>query len=170
MDKSKLTEFLKAGYMEGKSYMNTDEGIPQGGIISPTLANMALDGLGKALGDEFLVCRYCDDFVVLGKSKFALENDAVKRIDAFLKERGVRLNREKTSIHTIENGFNFLGFYFREYKDVTRAKGTKKGIFLVKPSVKSIRRVKSKIKATIKGIKARPMYVMITKLNSILRG
>lgn len=138
MDKKKLKEFLKAGYMEGKIFVDTFEGIPQGGIISPTLANMALDGLEKALGEEFLVCRYADDFVVCGKTRAALEIDGVNRINAFLKERGVELNRI-ISIHNIEDGFDFLGFNFKEYKNVTRAKGTKRGIFLIKPTANSVK-------------------------------
>lgn len=170
MDKEKLKEFLKAGYMEGEIFVDSVEGIPQGGIISPTLANMALDGLEAALGGEFLVCRYADDFVVLGKTKAELKINVMNRINAFLKERGVKLNREKISIHNIEDGFDFLGFNFREYKNVTRAKGTKEGIFLVKPATNSIKLIRTKIKAIIKGIKAKPMYVMITKLNLLLRG
>ena len=160
----------KAGYMEGKIFVDTSEGIPEGGIIFPTLANMALDGLEKALGEEFLICRYADDFVVCGKTRAALENDAVNRINVFLEERGVKLNSRKTSIHNIEDGFDFLGFNFKEYKNITRAKGTKRGIFLVKPTADSAKRIRLKIKTIIKGIKAKPMYVMITKLNSVLRG
>ena len=174
MDKEKLKEFLKAGYIEGEIFVDPTEGMPQGGVIFPTLANMALDGLEAALGEEFLICRYVDDFVVLGKTRAALEMDAVNRINAFLKERGVKLNSEKTSIHNIEDGFDFLGFNFREYKNTTRAKGTKKGIFLVKPAADSVKRIRRKIRLIVKGIKAKPMYVcmyvMITKLNLALRG
>ena len=170
MDKAKLQEFLKAGYMENNIFVETAEGMPQEGIIYPTLANMALDGLEQALGGEFLVCRYADDFVVLGKTKEALETNGVNRINAFLYERGVELNTEKTTIHNIAEGFDFLGFHFREYKNDTRSKGTKKGIFLIKPQKESIRRIRMKAKALIKGIKAKPMYVMINKLNLALRG
>lgn len=170
MDKAKLNEFLKAGFMDGKIFVETDEGIPQGGVISPMLANMALNGLEGKLGEEFLICRYADDFVILGKTKAALEIDAMNLITAFLEERGVKLNTEKTSIHKIEDGFNFLGFHFREYKSAIRSKGTKRGVFLVKPDAANIKRIRIKIKDIIKGIKAKPMYVMITKLNSVLRG
>ena len=92
MDKAKLNEFLKAGFMDGKIFVETDEGIPQGGVISPMLANMALNGLEGKLGEEFLICRYADDFVVLGKTKAALEIDAMNLITAFLEERGGNLN------------------------------------------------------------------------------
>jgi len=170
MDKIKLLSFLKAGFMQNNSFVQASEGIPQGGIISPTLANMALDGLEKALGEEFLVCRYADGFVVCGKSKNALKIDAVSRINAFLKVRGVKLNQNKTSIHNIAEGFDFLGFNFREYKNISRSKGTKQGIFLVKPSDDSIKKLRLKIKFLIKNVKSKPMYVMVTKLNSLLRG
>lgn len=165
-----LKEFLKSGYKDKSIFRVTDAGVPQGGVISPTLANIALDGLEDALGKEFIVVRYCDDFIVLGKSRKELEIIAKERITQFLNQRKLSLNDNKTQITEISKGFDFLGYNFREYPDISRVKGRKKGIFLVKPSLTNIKRVKMKIRTTVKESKSVPNYVMVTKLNSILRG
>ena len=170
MDKRILREFLKAGYTENSVFYETPEGVPQGGVITPILANMVLDGLEAALGEEFRVVRYCDDFVVLGKSKEALETHAIKAIHSFLEPRGVKLNLAKTQILTLEEGFNFLGFHFREYPDQARIKGTKRGILLVKPASENVKRLKRKIKEILSKAKSRPLYVIVNDLNLVLRG
>ena len=131
--------------MEDSVFYETPEGVPQGGVISPTLANMALNGLEAALGEESLVVRYCDDFFILGKSKEALENRATHRIRSFLKPRGVKLNRDKTHVVSIDEEFDFLGSRFRGYPDRSRIKGTKQGIFLVKPAAANAKRIKRKV-------------------------
>jgi RNA-directed DNA polymerase len=170
MNKTILREFIKAGFVEGFTFHETAEGTPQGGIISPILANMVLDGMEKALGKEYPLVRYADDFVVLGGSKEKLEKEATPRIEKFLMERGLSLNLEKTKIVDVVEGFDFLGFNFREYPDISRVKGTKQGIFLVKPAATKIKNFRSKIKELVKSHKGKPMYVLVTKLNQVLRG
>jgi RNA-directed DNA polymerase len=81
------------------------------------IANMVLNGLQDILGTEYLTVRYADDFVVLGKTREMLRDDAVPKIKNFLKPRGLTLNKEKTCITNISAGFDFLGFNFREYPD-----------------------------------------------------
>jgi len=85
MDKDMLKKWLKCGYMESSTFYNTDEGTPQGGIISPVLANLALDGMETLLAERFAstnkqswynkvhMVRYADDFVITGRSKELLE-------------------------------------------------------------------------------------------------
>lgn len=170
IDKTVLSQFLKAGYLKGALFYNTEEGVPQGGIISPIISNMVLDGMREALGKEFLFVRYADDFVVIGCSEKDLKYKALNKIESFLNVRGVSLNRSKTRIYKIEEGFEFLGLEFREYKDKSRAKGTKKGIFLIKPSKPKVLALRKEIKHIIKSHKRKPLYVVITKLNAILRG
>jgi RNA-directed DNA polymerase len=170
LDKVILSKMLKAGFLDQGSFNPTEIGTPQGGLISPTIANMALDGLQQALGDNFRVVRYADDFVVIAKTKDALKDTALPIIEKFLAERGLTLKWEKTQIVSIDKGFDFLGFNFREYADAGRAVGYKKGIFLVKPAVKKIAALKEKIKAIIKNHRSLPMYVLVSKLNMLLRG
>ena len=91
------------------------------GVISPTLANMTLDGLEEVLKERFHrrhqihMIRYADDFVVTGRSKDVLENEVRPVIVQFLRERGLELSQEKTRIVHIEEGFDFLGANIRKY-------------------------------------------------------
>jgi len=135
-DKRVLKQWLKAGYMEKQAFMPTDEGTPQGGIISPTLANMALDGLEHAVYqaayprylNKIYVVRYADDFVIMAESKELLENKIKPAIEQFLQERGLELSPEKTRISHIDTGFDFLGFNVRRYG----------GKLLIKPSKSNV--------------------------------
>lgn len=170
IDKKILREFLKAEFCEDLTFHPMNEGFPQGSPISPVLANMSLNGLREWLGDEFLFVRYADDFLVLGKTKQALEEDALPKIRKFLEPRGLRLNLEKTQIKDISEGFDYLSFNFREYPDPTRIKGSKKGIFLVKPSSKNVKRFKRELSEVVRSHRKLPINVLIQVLNRKLRG
>lgn len=170
LNKKMLKEFVKSGVIEKGMFEKTEKGTPQGGVISPVIANMVLDGLEECLGKEFLVVRYADDFVVLWKTKESLSIVAKKRINEFLQKRGVRLNMEKSRIVEVSEGFDYLGFHFREYKDSTRVKGRKKGIMLIKPAKENIKDCKNKVKDKIKMQKSLPLYLVISKINEIIRG
>lgn len=170
MEKRILKEFLKAGYLENYIFNETDEGFPQGSPVSPPLANITLNGLEKYLGKEFLTTRYADDFIVLGKTLDELHNVALPKVNAFLAERGLNLDLKKTRLFSIEEGFDFLGFHFREYPDSTRVKGTKKGIFLVKPSAAKVKAFIKDLIVLIKKHKNRSSYDLVMKLNQKLRG
>lgn len=176
MKKSVLNQFLKAGFVFSDRLFPTKAGTPQGSSISPTLANMALNGIQTLLGLKFFsskkgriyksynihkinYVRYADDFVVTADSIEILEE--IKAIlTQFLKERGLELSEEKTLITHISDGFDFLSWNFRKYN----------GKMLVKPSKESIKRVKTTIKDTFHLAIAWPQDAVISKLNPLIRG
>ena len=171
-EKTILKKWLKAGFMEQGILHPTDEGTPQGGIISPVLANMALDGLEKRLIAQFHTTpktrsqnkvnfvRYADDFIITGSSKELLESEVLPLVQIYLKERGLELSLEKTHITHIEDGFDFLGQNVRKYD----------GVLLIKPSKKSILSFLGKIREVIKANKTATAGNLILKLNPIIRG
>jgi RNA-directed DNA polymerase len=171
MENRILKKLLKAGMLDLGKYDYTELGVPQGGVLSPSLANATLDGLEQALsvGTDVFLVRYADDFVVVSKDTQCLEL-AKKQIEVFLQNRGLSINQEKTRITAIEQGFDFLGFHFREYKDLSRAKLDKKGIFLIKPSKGNVTNICKKItEITRKYPNCKPGS-LIMMLNPILRG
>lgn len=171
MEKRILKEFLKAGFLENYVIHDTDEGFPQGSAVFPPLANLTLNGLEEYLGKDFLTTRYADDFIVAGKSPEELKNVALSKISSFLNERGLNLELDKTNVYSIEEGFDFLGFNFREYPDKNRVKGTKKGIFLIKPSSTKIKTFIRELIAIVKKHKnSKSFYNLVLKLNQKLRG
>jgi RNA-directed DNA polymerase len=113
MNKGVLKQWLKAGFMTNQTFTAIEEGTPQGGIISPVLANMALDGLEDILLANFKkqvkMIRYADDFIIVGKTKEFLTQKVKPVIETFLITRGLELSAEKTRITHIQEGFDFLG-------------------------------------------------------------
>ncbi|HZA24333.1 MAG TPA: reverse transcriptase domain-containing protein, partial [Dehalococcoidia bacterium] len=103
-----IKQWLKAGYWEHGTLHHTTAGTPQGGVVSPLLANIALDGLAKRLGKGFRMARYADDIVVMAKSLPAIEQ-ACPVVTAFLDARGLALHPEKTRMVQRTEGFDFLG-------------------------------------------------------------
>src|SRR4028118_290961 len=107
--------WLKAGFVfQGKINL-TEQGTPQGGVISPLLANIGLHGLEtyiKSTNPKLGLVRYADDFIVTARDKRSLEI-AQTQIQQWLSERGLELNSEKTLITSMEDGFDFLGFNHR---------------------------------------------------------
>jgi RNA-directed DNA polymerase len=116
-----LKKWLKCGFVENGEMFQTNLGTPQGGVVSPTLLNLTLSGLEekvrKAVSrtEKVNIVIYADDFVVSGRSKEILEHKIKPLIVEFLKERGLTLSEEKTSITNINDGFNFLGFNVRKF-------------------------------------------------------
>jgi RNA-directed DNA polymerase len=167
MDKKILKAWLKAGYVEEGKLFPTTEGTPQGGIISPILANMTLDGLEKTFYGPnkrnrqlVNVIRFADDFVATGRTKEFLENEALPATKTFLDPRGLKLSDEKTLITNINDGFDFLGFNIRKYN----------GKLLIKPSKKAVKSLLEKVRETIKSMRGAKTEVLIAKLNPIIRG
>lgn len=127
LDKSPLNQWLKSGYLFQNAFYETEKGTPQGGIISPLLANLTLNGLekqilaldtkGKKSGLNFI--RYADDFVVTSKSRQVLAERVIPTINQFLEVRGLKLSEEKTFITDKMRGFKFLGFKFKTVKTCT---------------------------------------------------
>ena len=169
MDKVVLKKMLKAGYMERRIYYDTIVGTPQGGIISPALANCALNGLEKLLTEHFPtrkghkvnMVRYADDFIITARSKELLENNVIPLLKEFLRKRGLRLSTEKTSIVHIEDGFDFLGQNARRFKDK---------VTLIRPSAKNVKAFLKKIKKIIKANGHLTQEQLIAILNPIIRG
>jgi len=177
MDNSILKQFLKAGYVFERHLFPTEAGTPQGGIISPILANMTLDGIEKMLADKYHrsksgkmnsnhaakykvnFARYADDFIVTAKTE-EIAKETKELIKGFLKDRGLELSDEKTLITHIDSGFDFLGWNFRKYS----------GKLLVKPSKKSIDNFTEKISDIIKRGKAWNQEVLIDNLNPTIIG
>lgn len=144
--KELIKQWLKAGYVEAEMFHDTEYGVQQGGVVSPVLANVALDGLQALLGSKFGYVRYADDFIVTARSKEQIE--AIKpTIEKYLEERGLALNTEKTKIVSIEDGFNFLGFNVRSYRGKCLIKPQKEKVlaFLkdIRQWLKSHRQVKA---------------------------
>ena len=173
MDKAILKKWLKAGFMKSGKYYPTEAGTAQGGIISPLWANMALDGLGKMLEKKFPMkisflkpafkvnyVRYCDDFIITGRSKELLEKEVKPIVEDFLQQRGLSLSPEKTKITHINGGFDFLGQNIRKYK----------GKLLIKPSKKSVKNLLQKMRKVIKKNKMVTQDRLIQLLNPIIRG
>ncbi len=123
--KELIKQWLKAGYIEQEIFHATERGTPQGGVISPLLANIALHGMEEALGVTYnsqgqisgkrALVRYADDFVCFCETKEDAEQ--VRSIlAAWLQGRGLTLSGEKTRIVHLTEGFNFLGFNIRHYR------------------------------------------------------
>jgi RNA-directed DNA polymerase len=150
----------------------TEAGTPQGGIISPTLANRALDQLEPELlrrlapkpyhklKKRLNVVRYADDFVITGHSKEFLENEVKPAVEAFLADRGLQLSQEKTKITHIEEGFDFLGQNVRKYK----------GKLLIKPARKNVQAFLDKVRGIIKANRSAKQENLIWLLNPVIRG
>ena len=186
--KALVNEWLKAGYVEGKVRHDTPAGTPQGGVISPLLANIALHGMEAALGvkrelktgyvtkeSKRSIVRYADDFVVLCTSK----EDALKakaELSDWLAPRGLKLSEEKTRIVHLDEGFDFLGFNIRRYpvtsKETTKLtrQYTPGHKLLIKPSKESVKKFKRTIKEFFLLHKGASLEVIVMKLNALLTG
>ncbi|MBV8665798.1 MAG: group II intron reverse transcriptase/maturase [Burkholderiaceae bacterium] len=174
MDKSILRKWLKAGVVDRAQLLATEAGTPQGGIISPALANWTLNGLetqlmahlratfglSKVIKLKVNVVRYADDFVVTGASQELLETTIKPWIETFLAERGLRLSAAKTTIVHIDQGFDFLGWNFRKYQ----------GKLLIKPSKKNVQTFYEKLRKTIGASIGLKQEELIRLLNPMLRG
>ena len=161
-----LKQWLKAGYMDKGQLFPTRAGTPQGGVISPCLANQVLDGMEAMLKqitnpfDKVHMIRYADDFVITGNSKELLEKRVMPAVSAFLWERGLTLSEEKTLITSIHQGFDFLGFNVRKY-------GNK---LMIKPSKSSTKSFLEIIREEIKQSVPTPTIQLIRSINRKITG
>ena len=174
MDTEVLRKWLQAGYLEGGTWFPTEAGTPQGGIASPALANMTLDGLVTLLEQRFPrkqvrgvwvhpkvnLVRYADDFIITGSTKAHLENEVWPLVEQFLHDRGLRLSPEKTRITHISQGFDFLGQHLRSFD----------GKVLVQPSKKNTHAFLEKVRALIKVNSTASQAALIEVLNPVIRG
>ena len=151
MDKTILRKFLKAGYMDKGRFYSTTTGVPQGGTISSALAVMALSGLERLLPastqkqrriEKVYMTSYADDFVVTAAAKEILTDKVIPILTDALVKVGLELSLTKTKITQVKDGFDFLGFNVRKYKN---------GKLLIKPAKANIKDFLQEIRALIKG-------------------
>lgn len=171
MDKGVLRKWLRAGFLEGGVLFPTRAGTPQGGIISPVLANIALDGLQRALEGLFNkvreareakvhLVRYADDFVITGSSRELLETRVKPLVAQFLATRGLALSEAKTLITHIDDGFDFLGWHVRRIR----------GMLLVQPSKKNRTAFLQKVRGALWRLRAARQEEVIEELTPLVRG
>ena len=168
-----VKRFLKAGYVDNGVFYETTKGTPQGGLLSPLLANIALHGMETSLGisykeyshqivtnGKYRLCRYADDFLVFGQTKKDIE-EVPKILETYLDERGLILSREKTHITHLSEGFNFLGFNFKRDKD---------NVSRIRPSKDSKKQFKEEVDYIFKSSYGHNVGVLIRRLNPLIRG
>lgn len=190
--------WLTAGILDGETLFPSEAGTPQGGVISPLLANIALHGLETYIQSNFTrtkripkventrlhwqpqVVRYADDFVILHPDPKVIEQTK-ELVEEWLKPLGLELKKEKTHItHTLwygdkEAGFDFLGFNIRQYKAAKNRKPPAKNGRLsfatkVVPSKKSLEKQKGKLKQIFRSMRACTQEKLVATLNPIITG
>ena len=170
-----VAQWLKAGVVEQGMLHRTEDGVPQGGVVSPVLLNIALHGMEQAAGVRYyahgkragrvvikdcpVLIRYADDLVALCHTRRqALEVKA--RVADWLAPRGLVFNEDKTRVVSLDEGFDFLGFNVRRY-------GTKP---LIKPSKQAVRRIRERLRTELRSMRGSNAPTVIKKLNPIIRG
>ena len=151
-----IEAFLKAGVSEDGMVTVPSVGSPQGGVISPWLANLVLDDLDKAIESKgWRHVRYADDFVILCKSQIEAEN-ALAFVEKVLADLKLSLHKTKTRTVRFEEGFEFLGFHFRWWRLGIRSK--------------AIERFKEQVRKLTRRQQGRNVEAVIKDLNAVLRG
>ncbi len=169
-----IAQWLKAGMVDRGRFSPTEEGTPQGGVISPLLFNVALHGMeqaagvgyyasgrdaGSAVSNSPVLVRFADDFVVMCISREQAEQ-VKTRLTAWLTPRGLGLNENKTRIVHAEAGFDFLGFTVRRYH----------GKLLIKPSKAALRRVRKRLRTEMRSLRGANSAAVLPTMNPIVRG
>jgi RNA-directed DNA polymerase len=198
--KKQVKSWLKAGIMDNGAFTKPEAGTPQGGVISPLLANIALDGMIRETSTKFprkgnamppiRIIRYADDFVVL-HPQLEVIYKAKEAIETWLNQAGMELKLEKTRIcHTLnplrveenelteEPGFDFLGFNIRQYPVGKHHSGRSGGRLstllgyktVIKPSKKATKAHHDSLKRVIKSHRTAPQAGLIGNLNPIIKG
>ncbi|MGW3473643.1 group II intron reverse transcriptase/maturase [Saccharopolyspora sp. NPDC000995] len=170
-----VEQWLKAGVVERECFTPTDEGSPQGGVISPVLLNVALHGMEQAAGVRYrtsgvsadrvvpespVLVKYADDLVVMCGSPEQAEQ-VKERLAAWLAPRGLAFNEDKTRITCLEQGFEFLGMQIRRYRN---------GKLLIKPSKTAVQRFRKRLTTEMRALRGANAHAVVTRLNPIIRG
>jgi RNA-directed DNA polymerase len=170
-----VRQWLQAGVIEDGEFTLTEEGAPQGGVISPLIMNVALHGMEAAAGVRYhstgtragktvpgspVVVRYADDLLALCHSREQAEQ-VKARLTQWLAPRGLVFNQAKTRITHLEQGVDFLGFHIRRYPN---------GKLLTKPSNDAVRRIRSRLSAEVKALRGANADAVTAKLNPIITG
>jgi RNA-directed DNA polymerase len=171
--------WLKAGVVESGRFTPTEEGTPQGGVISPVLLNVALHGMEHAAGVRYrnsarsdaetvkgcpVLVRYADDYVAMCHSREQAEQVKAD-LAAWLEPRGLRFNEDKTRIVHVEDGFSFLGFDIRRRVD---RQGS--GKLFIKPSTESVKRLRKRLAADVRSMHGANAAAVVFRLNPVIRG
>jgi RNA-directed DNA polymerase len=154
-----IKQWLNAGYVEAEIFHATKSGVPQGGIISPLISNIALDGMQQLLKGKTGLIRYADDFVATAPTRGQIEA-IVPILETWLKERGLVMHAEKTRIVHVEDGFNFLGFTVKHYK----------GKCLFRPQKDKVLSFLNEIRQWLRRNRAAAAEIVIRSLNPRLIG
>jgi RNA-directed DNA polymerase len=169
-----IADWLKAGVIENGRFAPTEEGTPQGGVISPVLLNVALHGMEQAAGVRYqhagalagqtvpgspVVIRYADDLIALCHSRHEVEQ-VKARLAAWLAPRGLTFNEDKTRIVCLDDGFDFLGFTVRRQS----------GKLLIKPSKAALRRIRDRLRTEMRALRGANASMVLLRLNPIIRG
>lgn len=182
-DKHVLEQWLKSGVWKEGTLSPTTEGTPQGGVISPLLCNVALNGFECAIEKaverlrnkkrwqpKVNTVRYADDFIVTARSAQILEEIKLA-INEFLSIRGLRLKEAKTRIVHLKVGFNFLGFRFERVRISLEANRKQRTVLRTSPTERNEKSLIQKIKELLNKYRhGGTMEDLLTKLNPILRG
>jgi RNA-directed DNA polymerase len=170
-----IRAWLTAGVLEpGKGFAPTEEGSPQGGVISPLLLNVALHGLEEAAGVRYdtgvhagavkrnspAVIRYADDLVVCCHTRQQAEQ-VKTRLAEWLAPRGLAFNEHKTRIVSLQAGYDFLGFNVRRYRN---------GKLLIKPSKAAVKRVKRNLAEQMRRLRGQNASAVLAAICPITRG
>jgi RNA-directed DNA polymerase len=174
-----IEKWLQAGVIENETFTPTEEGSPQGGVISPLLMNVVLHGLEEAAGVRYrphgvhagkavpgtpVLVRYADDLVVCCYSQQQATQVKAQLAD-WLRPRGLVFNEGKTRIAHLDEGFDFLGFNLRRYR-----RGHQPGKLLIKPSQDAVRRIRKRLADEIRRQRGSNAMALIARLNPIIRG
>jgi RNA-directed DNA polymerase len=169
-----VRRWLRAGVMEDGRVTLTREGVPQGGVISPVIMNVALHGMEQAAGVRYweggatlravpgtpVLVRYADDLAVLCASRVQAEQ-VRERLAGWLEPRGLAFNEAKTRIVHLSQGFDFLGFSIRRYPN---------GKLLTKPSKEAMRRIRERLSAEATVMRGANADALIARLNPVITG
>jgi len=154
-----VESFLRAGVLEdAKGWQPTERGTPQGGVISPLLANLYLNPLDHQMAQAgYELVRYADDFVILCRTE-AEARAALAAVRAWVSEAGLTLHPDKTRVvdATQRGGFDFLGYHFE--------RGMKW------PRAKSLTKLKDRLRTKTSRLDGRSLEVIVTDVNRTLRG
>jgi len=170
-----IARWLKAGVVEAEAFTPTEEGTPQGGVISPLLMNVALHGLEEAAGVRYqtagrdagktkpespVLVRYADDLVVCCHTQGQAQQVKAKLAE-WLAPRGLAFNEDKTKIVHLTEGFDFLGVNVRRYRN---------GKLLIKPSTTAVKRLRKRLATETRALRGSNAAAVIARLNPIIRG
>jgi RNA-directed DNA polymerase len=172
--RGRIEQWLKAGVIDQGRFAPTEQGSPQGGVISPVLMNVALHGMEEAAGVRYIttgsnagtvrpgspvLIRYADDALALCHSREQAEQ-VKARLTAWLAPRGLAFNEDKTAVAHLDDGVDFLGFNVRRYR----------GKLLIKPSKAAVKRIKARLTAEMRALRGHNAQMVLIRLNPVIRG